>query len=101
MGEPHVIQRYCPLSARIKFSATSSLGFSYSIFGAPSYSLSQVLHVYFLMSSTSNLPIGAKKRSGPPRFPFLCCSSVTCAIINPPEPLNFLIRKSSLIFPLI
>ena len=48
--------------------------------------------------SASNLPIGAKNRSGPPRFPFLCCSSVTSASTYPPEPLNFFIWKLSLMY---
>src|SRR5574340_622001 len=41
--EPHVVQMYCPFSKRTRFSATISLGFSYSIFGLPSYSFSHVL----------------------------------------------------------
>ena len=50
------------------------------------------------INSDSNLPIGAKNRSGPPRFPLLCCSSVTLAITNPPEPLSFFNRSSALMF---
>ena len=34
---------------------------------------SHVLQKYFEIFSESNLPIGAKKRSGPPRLPFCCC----------------------------
>ena len=78
--ELHELHMYCPFSARIRFSATSSLGFSNSIFGGPSNSFSQVLQKYLVIVAASNLPIGAKNRSGPPRFPFTCCSSVTLAI---------------------
>ena len=94
--EPHSLHRYFPLSTKIKFSATSSFGFSNSILGLPSNSFSHVLHVYFEIFSDSNLPIGAKNRSGPPRFPLLCCSSVTRAITNPPEPLSFFNLSSAL-----
>ena len=58
------------------------------------------LHEYFEIFSDSNLPTGAKKRSGPPKFPLLCCSSVTLAITNPPEPLSFFNLNSELIFPI-
>ena len=97
----HPLHRYFPLSAKTKFSATSSFGFSNSIFGLPSNSFSHVLHVYLEINSDSNLPIGAKNRSGPPRFPLLCCSSVTLAITNPPEPLSFFNRSSALMFSYI
>ena len=76
----HELQMYWPLSAKTKFSATSSLGFSNSIFGGPSNSFSHVLQKCLVILSASNLPIGAKNKSGPPKFPFICCSSVTVAI---------------------
>ena len=56
-----------------------------------------MLHEYFVISEGSSLPIGAKNRSGPPKFPLVCCSSVSFATTNPPEPLSFLGLISELI----
>ena len=72
---------YWPFSANIRLSATSSLGFSNSIFGEPSNSFSQVLQKCLEINSAPNLPIGAKNKSGPPKLPLTCCSSVTLAMM--------------------
>ena len=79
MVVPHVLHWYLPFSISVSPGATSSLGFSYCIFGEPSYSLSHILHMYFDMMSGSILQSGAKKRSGPPMLAFDCCSSVRAA----------------------
>ena len=71
---------YWPFSTSTRFSATSSFGFSNSIFGGPSNSFSHVLQKCLVILSVSSLPIGAKNRSGPPKFPFICCSSFTVAM---------------------
>ena len=60
-------------------------------------SFSQALHEYFVINEESSLPIGAKNRSGPPKFPLLCCSSVSFAMTNPPDPLSFFGLISELI----
>ena len=94
----HSLHWYLPFSTSKSPGATSSLGFSYSIFGAPSYSLSHMLHRYFDILLVSILQSGAKKRSGPPMLAFDCCSSVRAAMTYPPDPLSFFTLISELMF---